>query len=54
MSRLQIERLGKADRGRMSPRIKHKSNVYPTIQGDLPGSSTNKNLLCKHTRGMGA
>ena len=38
----------------MSPRMtEHKSKVYHTIQGDLPGSSTNKDLHRKCTRGMG-
>ena len=33
---------------------KHKSNVYPIIQGCLPGSSTDKNMHYECTREMGA
>ena len=34
--------------------MKHKSIGYPIIQGDIPGSSTNKDVHYERTGGMGA
>ena len=32
----------------------HRSNVYPIVQGDLPGNSTDRDVHYEHTREMGA
>ena len=45
MSRLQIERFGKVVRGGVAPRInKHRSNIYPIVQSDLPRNSTDSDM----------
>ena len=57
-----MERLGKVVRGGVSPQIKKhrsnvypgRSNVYPIIQGNLSGNSTDRDVHCERTGEMEA